>query len=113
MQEQYGVELVNNEIFLDWSVSDWDQTWKAQNSNETAPIPYDDYNMRNYWISSPNGAGKKNLRTTEQVDRAIDALFWFRGYNGLEDYSHSYEIDTMDWNDYQYDECSQNTKALA
>ena len=69
--------------------------------------------MRNYWISSPNGAGKKNLRTTEQVDRAIDALFWFRGYNGLEDYSYSYEIDTMDWNDYQYDECSQNTKALA
>ena len=65
------------------------------------------------WISAPNGSGKKNLRTTDDVDSAIDAIFWFRAYAGLEDSSYAYEIDTMDWSDYQYDECSQNTKELA
>ena len=111
LQDQIGgsLELVNNHRFLDWIILDWDQTWKAQNTNSTAPVPYDDYMIQQKFISAPNGSGRKNLRTTDDVDSAIDALFWFRAYAGLEDYSYEYEIDPMDWKDYEYFECSQNT----
>ena len=30
-QAEYEVELVDNEAFLEWTVSDWDETWQAKN----------------------------------------------------------------------------------
>ena len=63
--------------------------------------------MRDKFISAPNSGGKKYLREIEDVENAVNALFWFRAYAGLEDYSYNY--DYMDWSEYDSSMCSQNT----
>jgi len=88
-QRRLRVELVDNEAFLDWIVSDWDQTWEARNNPEAKkPDPHEDWSMRYQFVSSPNGGGKKYLRSEQAVEEAVQAVYWYRVGRGLEDSVH-------------------------
>ena len=64
LQRDYSFELVNNDAFLDWTTSDWAESYEAQNNvNATEPIL--DWQMRNAFVSAPNGGNSKNLRTID------------------------------------------------
>ena len=113
LQEEYSFELVNNDAFLDWTTSDWKDSWEAQ-TNPNATEPYLDWGMKESFISAPNGSGSKNLRTIQQVDQAMSNLYWFRNRNGLEDdvsynyYDEYYYVSGEWW----FEDCSQNTQSL-
>ena len=110
------MELVDNQDFLDWTVSDWELTWEARKNLEAKkPDPTEDYNMKYQFVSSPNGRGKQRLRTPEQVEQAIQSVYWFRTNHGMEDSIYSYSIYEEDYaypiyNDYSM--CSFTTTRL-
>ena len=110
-QAKYDVELVNNEDFFAWTVSDWSMTWYAK-QNPDAVAPKLDYNMVNVFVAAPNGSGLKKIRSTELMEQAIDTLYYFRNANNMED---DY-INEEEPKNYSYEEhasCSNNTKTLA
>ena len=106
---------MNNDAFLDWTTDDWADSYEAQNNvNATEPIL--DWRMKDVYISAPNGSNGKNLRTVDMVNSAIDALYWFRQNNGLEDDVDYNEVSIPYFyvgDDWRYQECSDSTKQLA
>ena len=121
-QAKKNIELVDNNEFLKWITSDWDQTWEAKNNPE-AQEPELDYQMRETFLSAPNGNKVQKLRTIEQISDAMWIVHVFRQQYGLENgnnwgnygcwYSpYEYICDGEVVFDFDFYECSQNTKDL-
>mmetsp|Transcript_33748 Transcript_33748/g.41664 ORF Transcript_33748/g.41664 Transcript_33748/m.41664 type:complete len:135 (-) Transcript_33748:373-777(-) len=110
-QKRYRVELIDNVAFLDWTVSDWEQTWEARtNPDAKKPDPKQDYSMTRVFLSSPNGRGKKYLRSTKQVEDAVQTVYYFRVSYGLED--SVYSVYYYDEPDYYVAEDEQETATV-
>ena len=66
--------------------------------------------MKDRFVVPPNGNPGRLIRDIDEAKTAIDAVFWFRQYNGLEKYYYDWQYDYVDFNDYNM--CSQNTQRL-
>ena len=109
-QEEYGANLVDNFDFIEWTYADWIYTWAYRSNPEEAEEPELDYRMKQKFVSSPNGRGAEPLRTPEDVEDAVSAIYWFRNRYGLEDNYYNRDATYFDWNEYQ--SCSSNTRNL-
>ncbi len=101
--------MIGNNAFLEWVVSDWDQTWEAKNNPE-AVKPTLDWSMKDRFVSPPNGSKGRLIRDLEEAESAVSTVFWFRNYKGLEKYYYDYDYETFEDEDYEM--CSDNTKLL-
>ena len=103
-QETYDIELSNNSEFEEWS--------KQQSMIEFGSDQASDLS----WTASVKQFFSFSLRTEEEVDEAINALYWWRVNNDLE--SAPVECNRRRLQDQAnnetaiYDECSVNTQVL-
>ena len=82
-QAASGQELVNNRAFLDWTVADWPSSWLGQRGE---PLP--DFSKEVLEAFMPSELGKppaQNLRTTEELEKAVEVLYRWLVNWGLQD----------------------------
>ena len=107
LQKSEGIELVNNEDFLDWIISDWDESWLAKNG-----YPKPEFSKEFIGTFTPEALGRepaKNLRSVEDVEGAIDKVYGWRASNELEDVM----MKIMGWSVLETPKgCSSGTESL-
>ena len=101
-QTKYGVELVNNPLFDEWVLSDWENSWDSENSQK----PDFSQDMIRIFGRPTSNIGVRPLRTLDQMDKAIYTLFWFRETYGLESANQLPELSA-------HPECQASTKKFA
>ena len=109
LQETTGVQLVNNEDFLDFCLSDWETRWSAY-LDPDAPKP--EYTDEVIQVFNPEALGMpqaEELDSVEELDEALVVMFRFRQYWSIEDGI----MLIQGWEDYQLqDDCSKRTNEL-
>ena len=100
------VEIVNNEDFLNWTLSDWDTTWLAQNG---FPKPGFSEKMLKTLVPEFLGLPQADpIRNQEQLDEVVGVVYQYRLNQGLEDGV----VTALGWTVYSEDSyamCSERT----
>ena len=81
-QASSQVEIVNNEDFLYWTLSDWDTTWLAQNG-----FPKPGFSEKMLKTLVPEFLGlpaAEPVRNQNQLDEVVGVVYQFRLNQGLE-----------------------------
>ena len=97
LQETTGVQLVNNEDFLDFCLSDWETRWSAY-LDPDAPKP--EYTDEVLQVFNPEALGMppaEELDSVDELDKALKVMFRFRQYWSIEDAI----MLIQGWEDYQ------------
>ena len=72
-----GKEIVNNREFLDWTLSDWDQSFMATRMQMPRP-DFSEKMLETFMPADLERPPAENIRTIEQLDAAVEVLFKFR-----------------------------------
>ena len=91
-QIRYNVELVRNDEFWEWSFADWKDCQWCEYDEEDAEQP--DYSWDMYRVFNPRADYQQRLtliRTQEQMQDAMETLYWFRSSYGLEENVYHYD----------------------
>ena len=107
-QAEYGIELIDNQEFLDWTTEDWEDSWFFD-SDAKRPKPSTD--MLEYFTTSIRPV--LPFRDIDRMEQAFSILFHFRAQLGLEAEIAFRRLSMMYIPESSYAMCSENTKTLA